>query len=159
MKKINSGLPYWCDSSRSAIRMGRDRMFLPSIFSNSYPINLKTLEMIWSLGTILVQCVVSIFYYWYYLFFGMGQRKMNWAQLKLLQGKSTVLIAPNTDFIFCNSASTYSLPRSFSPFRPTFCENMDYIELELPPFHLLNKHRVMLFYHKSLPELFYKESP
>lgn len=66
MKKINSGLPYWCDSSRSAVRMGTDMLFLPRIFSNNYPTNIKTSEMKRRLGTI--QCVIPSFYlsfiYW-----------------------------------------------------------------------------------------------
>lgn len=62
MKKINSSLPYWCDSSLSAIKMGTDVLFLPRIFSNNYPTDIKTLEMKRCFGTILVQCVIPSFY-------------------------------------------------------------------------------------------------
>lgn len=41
MKKINSGLPYWCDSSQGAVRMGTDMLFPPRIFSKNYSTNLR----------------------------------------------------------------------------------------------------------------------
>lgn len=151
MKKINSSLPYWCDSSRVAVRMGTDLLFPPRIFSNNYSTNIKPLESKRRLGAILVQCVMPSFY----LLF------IYWSKSEE-DGLTSPCVDIRAQFFWLLTQIFFQLfPYIFFtsyPFQThilfIFCENIDCIELKLPPFSLWNKQQTMLFYHKRLSELF-----